>query len=804
MGLGIPKRTVSGAFLFLILALAGCHRSPSPSPLAQCLAEVEQWKLKNYRSALQQAETCLALAKPEEKPLARARYLEVLSWRGEWQKILSEAIPPAAEPKIATLWRILHGLAAIRTGDFASGISMLQQARQQARQHQWHELEIRALLYLGGRGQNFDEETSYLRQALQLLDKTQNLQLKTSVYGQMGTQHLRAERCGEAVEWFERALEAAEQSNDIPNRARTLGNLGWCYLMLGETEFALALSQQAADLALRTDNIGDQIKWRNNCGVAAFLLNRHQLAAQFYHEAYRLIESSNRRTDAADCLINLATLHLALGDLEKATQAHQRAIEMLHPSDHRTRFFSDVTAANILLAAKQYPEAENRIRSLLQSKEAELYQHLGVRETYAELLAHTQRREQAAVQFETGLREALARASDLRREDFRLSYPATNLSLFRRYARFLLDAGRITDALWVADAARWSKFGDRAVPLRNVDPRTIASKRNAAILIYWLAPRRSSVWVVTADAVRHDELPGEDELGQLIEKHHANLRNSRQDPDTGQKLFQILVGDRLASSHTRVIVIGDGVLHRLSFDTLNPRPGRFWIEDVTLSRAPSLRSLLEASAPFPARAGKLLLVGNANLALSGFSPLPRVKEELASILNEMGPQNVVLLAEAQATPQGVLGSRLEQFDFIHFATHGVANNRTPLDSALILSPGQGDYRLTARQIVRQKLRARLVTLGVCHSAGVRAYRGTGLIGLGWAFLRAGAEGVTAGLWEIQDSASLHLHTTMYRFIRQGMPAPEALRQARLDLLRSNTPFRAAYYWGAWTFMEGRP
>ena len=52
---------------------------------------------------------------------------------------------------------------------------------------------------------------------------------------------------------------------------------------------------------------------------------------------------------------------------------------------------------------------------------------------------------------------------------------------------------------------------------------------------------------------------------------------------------------------------------------------------------------------------------------------------------------------------------------------------------------EGDsYKLYARDIVKHHLTARLVTISACEGAGKRAYSGEGLVGLSWAFLRAGA------------------------------------------------------------------
>ena len=75
---------------------------------------------------------------------------------------------------------------------------------------------------------------------------------------------------------------------------------------------------------------------------------------------------------------------------------------------------------------------------------------------------------------------------------------------------------------------------------------------------------------------------------------------------------------------------------------------------------------------------------------------------------------------------------------------------------------------------------------------------------GTAFLRAGAQSVIAGLWAVNDSASLQLHSSLYRHLREGGEPAKALREAKLAMLHSGSPLRKPYYWGAWTLMEGRP
>src|SRR5256886_3769342 len=56
-------------------------------------------------------------------------------------------------------------------------------------------------------------------------------------------------------------------------------------------------------------------------------------------------------------------------------------------------------------------------------------------------------------------------------------------------------------------------------------------------------------------------------------------------------------------------------------------------------------------------------------------------------------------------------------------------------------------------LVRHRLNANLVTISACNGSGTRAYSGEGLVGLSWAFLRAGAHNVIGALWEVSDARS---------------------------------------------------
>jgi CHAT domain-containing protein len=152
-----------------------------------------------------------------------------------------------------------------------------------------------------------------------------------------------------------------------------------------------------------------------------------------------------------------------------------------------------------------------------------------------------------------------------------------------------------------------------------------------------------------------------------------------------------------------------------------------------------------------------------------------------------------------------LKSGPEQFGYIHFVAHGTASRLSPLDSAVVLSRATAEedsFKLYARDIVKHPLRAELVTISTCYGSGSRAYSGEGLVGLSWAFLRAGAHNVIGALWEVSDVSTPGLMEQMYGEIEKGRPPESALRDAKLGMLHSGTVYRQPFYWAPFQIYTG--
>ena len=184
-----------------------------------------------------------------------------------------------------------------------------------------------------------------------------------------------------------------------------------------------------------------------------------------------------------------------------------------------------------------------------------------------------------------------------------------------------------------------------------------------------------------------------------------------------------------------------------------------------------------------------------------FAELPGTEVEVARLAALFEPKAVTVLTRSDASEQRLDEIRkegqLKKFRYLHFATHGEANNVRAFDSALMLTtpaklpePRVGepylDGRLTADEVLEYwKLDADLVTLSACESGLGRQGGGDGLLGFAQAFLLAGSRSVCLSLWQVDDTATALLMDRFYRNLlgkredgAERMGKAAALREAK--------------------------
>ncbi|MFY9802450.1 MAG: CHAT domain-containing tetratricopeptide repeat protein [Candidatus Acidiferrales bacterium] len=661
-------------------------------------------------------------------------------------------------------------------------------------------------------------QTSF-RQALQLARERKQPFIETKALGSLGLVAMKQGRFDESIDWYTQSLEISRSVGARTITAKTLGNMGWSYYKMGDQDRALSLYTEAKTAATQLGVLRDEMLWLTNIATIEYDERSYANAARDYQQALTLADKLENKAAAANCFNNLAHVALMEQKYDQAEQYNNEALKLERAANDRPmELYSLITDSYTAMGKGDFARAESDLNKVLGEKTSDSYLRWQADSAFASVYAAQNQPVQAAEYFRKALVTIESVRSSINREDFRLSFLAGAISFYDDYVDFLVAHHQIEEALQVAEFSRAQALAEglgihsspASASIRRFSPRLIGAQSNTILLDYWLGAEHSYLWVITPARVSLFTLPPAAEIDPLVQSYRQALLGSRDVLETqnaaGQKLYDLLVAPAatLVPKGSRVTILPDGSLYSLNFETLvAPSPRlHYWIEDVDLSYANSLTLLAAGAAHHASPARTLLLLGDPVSADAEFPKLPQAAAEMSGIESYFPASERKVFAGAAATPDSYLDSQPQDFTYIDFVAHGTASRTSPLDSAVILSREGDNYKLYARDIIQHPLHADLVTLSACHGEGVRTYSGEGLVGLSWAFLRAGAHGVIAALWEVNDNSTPQLMDHLYSEISKGVPPAVALRDAKLALLHSGTVYRRPFYWAPFQFYRG--
>ena len=714
-----------------------------------------------------------------------------------------------------------QGYVEYLTSDYSAAERLLRQAGEAAKPSgsPWMDAMIENRMGLVEvRQGRLDRAEQAFRHVIEVAAAQHDPYLEATAMGNLGFLFQNAFRFEDAIYWLDKASAMFQQLGNTNSYYIALGNLGSCYLRLGDLDQGLKDLQQAADHAGQIpDRFLEQL-WIGNSGAGLYDRGDLQRAAEKFKQALEIaqLRDKNEKDQTGWWYYSLATVYIDLGDYNTAEAYNKEALSRRQAIGNHTDFYPRVNEAHIAAGGKD-PGAEALYRGLIAEYREGMnpVPMLEALAGLAGLLADKGESESADTQFRATLTYLESQRAALGRVDNRMTYLAKLIRFYDRYINFLVDRGQPERALEVAESSRARVLDERLeskparAPVGAARMRELARSSHSVLLSYWLGKNRSFLWAVTPEGITLHLLPAEDKIAPLVAGYRSFIENLR-DPlqseyPTGPKLSEILLGSvrPLLASAQRLVLVPDRSLHSLNFETLpDPdNPSKYLLERMTVELAPSLDILAETRPP-ASRADSLLLIGDPLQAIEEYPRLPYAASEIELISKTVPSEKRTVLEGEHAYPDAYRDARPGQFSWIHFAAHAAANQNSPLDSALILSRHGTVYQLSARDVMNVPLNATLVTLSACRSAGAKTYSGEGQVGLSWAFLRAGARSVVAGLWDVTDRSTAALMADFYQQLSQNVPPAEALRHAKLTLLHGGNVYRKPFYWGPFQLYAG--
>ncbi len=630
------------------------------------------------------------------------------------------------------------------------------------------------------------------------------------------------ERFDAAIDQNQVALRLSRSMGKLTFVATALGNMGWSYFELGDFDNALDFYKQGAQASAESGLSGYSAYWFSGVANSYVALREYTPAEELARTTLKRAHELKDAETITVCLNTLTEIMLRTGRLGEAEQHNQEALKMEEEGqDKFGTLDSLLLAGHIADAQKRFSDAENFFQRVLVDPTAETRRRWEAEAGLAQVWDDQGRFVEAERQYLKAINTIEQARRSVNHDELRLSFLSSGIEVYGGYIDFLIRRGRPADALNQAELSRARTLAEGLSSAETAAPRPSVrvppqqlARLHATLLFYWLGEKHSYLWAITPARTASFTLPPASEIDRLVQGYRRAIVNftdvlATEDRLTGEKLYAMLIApaQKLIPANSRIILLPDGSLYGLNFETLivpEPKP-HYWIEDVTLTTASSITMLAAAANRPPAREKNLLLVGNTKEANAAFPPLSQSAVEMRKIEQHFPEPRRAVLEGERATPSAFLSSNPERFSYVHFVTHGTASRTRPLESAVILSkePGGDTYKLYARDIVTRHLQAELVTISACYGSGTRAYSGEGLVGLSWAFLRAGAHNVIGALWEVADApATPELMDSLYKELNQGKDPATALRDAKLTLLHSGNVFAKPFYWAPFQLYAG--
>lgn len=678
---------------------------------------------------------------------------------------------------------------------------------------------------------DLDQALSYSRRSLAILEEIDDKFGIANLQNNIGVIYKSDKQYDQALEWLQKSLNGYQALKATPGIARTLNNIGDVYRLQGRYEEALPPLQKSLELREANRDRGGITLTLNNLGRLYQAQGKYAEMLATGRRSAGIAEEINAREELWDAQDRIGRALSAMGQPVEAQESFLAAIatvetirrEVAGGEQQQQSFmenklspwlglidllvtqrknaealsFAEQSKARVLLDALQRGHASLR-QSLSQSeREAEEQQRLGLVSLNSQLNAEVKREKNDPAKI-AELRAKIEKAR-LEYEDFETRLYVAHPELKVQRGESPVISAAELDAL-VPDAA-------------------------SALLEYVVADDKTYLFTVTKTtanahvdvrvypiAVKRDELAKQTETLRLqLAARDLGFRAS------ASRLFETLVkpaGDDLRGKNNLVIA-PDNVLWDLPFQALVGDNNRFLIESATVSYAPSLTVLREMTKRRSSRpaSSNLLALGNPRLEQETIrrvsftrrdeklEPLPEAEQEVKTLGRLYGASRSQVYIGSDAR-EDLVKNQAGRARILHFATHGILNNASPMYSHLVLAEGGAneDGLLEAWELMQLDLHADLAVLSACETARGRIGAGEGMIGLSWAMFIAGVPSIVVSQWKVESASTRDLMVNFHRgLISSSSPGKvkltktEALRQAALKVLK-NPETNHPFYW----------
>ena len=638
----------------------------------------------------------------------------------------------------------------------------------------------------------------------------------------IGNVHLLQGRYSDALLMYQGALTqlAASSSSAARGRLRkmTLSNLAALNQRLGADERALDFyTQLASGEAMQP---AEEAQLLVNQGALVRRLGDPAKALDLYRAAQRLFARAAHPDGEISAWRNIGIVYvLDLTDYDRALDAFNTGLRLARASsNHHGEAQLQLYRGEVLRRMGRADDAQRDLQAAFEAAVATGLIEEQWKALYGIGLVAQARGDRA------GARAALERAietfesvrSDLRTVALRSEFLADKRDVYDAliWLRLGDDPIIVGDLFRLVEQSRARAWRDRVQP--NAGAPALAAVQaqlpaDALLLEYWVGNAGMARLSISRDAAGVTVGPGALSVIQRLSEAVAQ-KNAEWRPASSAAGNVLLAQLPPLTDVRHLLIAPDGPLHFVPFETLTlPATDTLLVERFDVSYLPSA-ALLVLHRPSAARRWawpwqrELVAFGDPAPAASypletrELPPLPFAAEEVRRVAREL-PGRAELHLGADARKQFVVDGHLRGAPVVHFSSHAVADTRDPDRSRILLAPpspgGPADY-LFLRDVNDLDLAGvSLVTLSACETERGKVVRGEGVEGFSRALLAAGAAAAVTTMWDVADRPGAEFITQFFFAANSPRTLADALREAKLQFLRSQLPWAHPYYWAGY-------
>ena len=684
-----------------------------------------------------------------------------------------------------------------------------------------------------------EEALKYFNQSLIITREVSDRPQESVTLSNIGGVYSNIGKPEEALKYYKQSLPIAKEVGDRKGEATTLNNIGNVYSNIGKPEEALELFNQSLVVAKEVGDRSGEATILNNIGGIYKDRGKLEESLKVLNQSLVIAKEIGDRSGEATALSNIGGIYQDTGKPEEALKYANQALSILKKVGDR---FGEATILSNIGAMYQDSNQPDKAITILKesititldirkdlnrnNRQAFIKNNENTALVLVDLLINQKQAQEAftwtnlvttfdladynrLIDAKVTNPEAQKALDDLTIKDQQINAlhkqnkDKSSEPLVQQILTLEAEANRqkekIINTYPEVSELLETKPADIAQLQKSIPANTVVIQPALLINVY-KKPDTVALFVVTSTQLQVIQTPLPKDFNQLLETYRQQLEKGSNYLTISGQLYDILIRSleqtNLIPANSNIAIIATGKLREIPFESLYDNQNKQYLLEkypihylTRLSKAQNNKPTTEQNQSI--KPSKALAIAN---------PLPS-KQELKNTESEADYLTTTFPnSESYKNQQATLETfklRAINFSILHLGTHGCFQlegcQTLGMAPNTLLFANNEQYPIKDAALLGLK-NTELLVIGACQTAKITKDDDVGLTGLAYIWERAGAKSVVASLWSAPDKESAELMKQFYGNLKQGMGKAEALRQAKLNILRETPDGKHPFFW----------